>query len=149
MLMNCMLIREHAIHIQREARLGVEHADSSGVDRISFFLRVTHGSQTYPPAIAQRTHHVKDHAGLACLIEVKTVARDDIEEVIGREDAVERGLLMITCDEAFLSSRRSGEDARLWIVRAVGQELQSEKRMRRAALTQIYLNRVRLPLSAP
>jgi len=52
---------------------------------------------------------------------------------------------VVAGDEALGLAARRPEDAGLRIVGAVGQELQRQKRMRRAALSQIDLNRVYVP----
>ena len=108
---------------------------------------VPHGGQPEAPALAERAHHVEDDAGLARLVEVQAVAHHDVEQVVGRERAVRGDLDVVAGDEVLLLAAGAVNSAGLRVVGAVGEELQREERVRRAALAQVDLDRVRLPLA--
>ena len=90
----------------------------------------------------------KTTPGLARLVEVQAVARDDVEEVVVREPAQQRRLEVVGRDHVLLAPARRGEERRGRVVGAVGEELEREERMRGPALAQVELDRVRAPGSA-
>jgi hypothetical protein len=88
---------------------------------------------------------VEDDADLAGLVEVQAVPDHDVEQVVRRERAIKRRFQMIGGDEALLAAARRDEHRPLLVVAAVGQELQREKRVGRAAFAQVDLDRIRGP----
>ena len=77
------------------------------------------------------------HPGLARLVEVQPAAGDDIEQVVGGEDAVVGRLFVVAGDETFLLAARRGELAGLGVILAVGAELPCEDGVRRAAIAKM------------
>jgi Kef-type K+ transport system membrane component KefB len=77
--------------------------------------------------LAEGAHHVEDDAGLARLVEVQAAADRDVEEVVRGQAAEQVGLEVVGRDEVLLAVARRHEQRRLWVVSAVGEELQSEE----------------------
>ena len=65
----------------------------------------------------------------------------------GVKSAIARRFDVIAGYKKFLLAIRSGEDSGLGIIGTVSEKLQSQKRMRSAAFSQVNLDRVRLPFS--
>ena len=115
-------------------------------ERIRFITGITDRRQSHAPVFAQRAHHVEDDTCLSRLIEMDVVTGHNVKQIVGREDAICRRVLMIAGDETFLLAKPRGEHTAVGIIRAIGEKLQGQKRMRRSTFAQIDLNRVCLPL---
>src|SRR5215469_2574579 len=110
-------------------------------------MRVAHRSQPCPSQLTQGTHHVKNHACLARLIEMQVVPHYDVEKIVRRERPIRRRLDMIAGNKKLLLPIGRSEDRRLRVIGAVGKKLQSQKRMSSAAFSQVNLDGIRLPFS--
>ena len=77
----------------------------------------------YRALLADAVDHVQNHAAMTSLIEVQTVPRDDVEQVVVRESAIGRRVHVIARHETFRLAARRAEDAGVGVVAAVGQEL--------------------------
>ena len=75
--------------------------------------------ESNPPQFAEGTHHMKDDTGLPRLIEVNTVTRHNVEEIVWRENTVKRRSLMVTGHKAFLLAKSCGEDPCVSVVNAI------------------------------
>src|SRR5215470_10673763 len=82
---------------------------------------------------------------LSRLPEVQVVPLNYIERIIWCQGSITRRSNMITSNKELLPPIRRCEDGRLRVVSAVGEKLQSEKRMSGAAFSQIDLDGVGIP----
>src|SRR3954447_13834629 len=126
-------------------RLLTEQPLGTAERRVSLVAAVPDGGQTDAAELRERAHHVEDHARLARLVEVQAVADRDVEQIVDPETAQPRALEMVRRDEMLLAPARRGEQRGAGVVLAVGQELEREERVRRAALAQVELDRVGRP----
>ena len=95
--------------------------------------------------LGQAADHVEDDSLLAGLVEVQPVPGHDVEQVRRREAAEHRGLEVVRRHQVLLVTPRRGEERGGGVVTTIGQELQGEERMGRAALAQVELDGVRRP----
>ena len=93
------------------------------------------------------SYHVENNPGLAWLIEVQSVPRHDIEQVLDSQRAQLIALEMIRCHQMPLLTARKQVLTRRAVIRSVRQELQGEERVGGAALTQVQLDGVRRPVA--
>ena len=78
---------------------------------------------------------MKDDALLARLVEVQSMPRGQVEQIVVRERAIQIRTQMIGRDETFRLAAWRNEYAAVRVVGAVRQKLQRQKRMRRPAFS--------------
>src|SRR5262245_23561885 len=78
---------------------------------------------------------------------MQVVPHDNVEQVVGSQSAIACRFDVIAGHKEFLLAIRSRKDSRFGIIGAVSEKLQSQKRMRSAAFSQINFDRVWLPFS--
>src|SRR5262249_25103493 len=131
---------------ERLLRLPLEHLADAVVEALRLRGRVADRSEADAALLGESGHHVENDAGLRLLVEVEVVADRDVEEVGRRERAVERRLDVVAREVALLVAEGRREDGAVRVVEAVRQELEREERVCRAALPEVDLDRVKVPL---
>src|SRR2546423_13484119 len=106
--------------IQRQPRFLIKYLNRLGKYRVRLIAAISHGGKSGASMLAKRAHHVKDDACLSRLIEMNVVTRDDVEQIVGRERAIKRRVLMIAGHETFLLAKRCREDPFVSVIGAVG-----------------------------
>src|SRR6266498_3673822 len=66
----------------RSLRFLIQHCHRALVQGLRFLMRIANRSQPCSSQLSQSTHHVKDHTGLARLIEVQIVPHDNVEKIV-------------------------------------------------------------------
>src|SRR5882724_6042921 len=78
---------------------------------------------------------------------MQVVPHHDVEKIVRSKSSIARRFDVIAGHKEFLLPVRSRENASFRIVGTISEKLQSQKRMSRAAFSQVNLDGVRLPCS--
>ena len=100
------------------------------------------------PKVVMRAEHVEDHAGLPGLVEAQPGARQQVEEVLDPQPPQAGVVEVVGGHEVALLPPGVTNRAPWRVVASVGEELQGQERVGRAALAQVDLDGVGLPLLA-
>ena len=109
---------------------------------------VSDRGQADATALGEAADHVEHHSGPAGLVEMQTVADDDVEELRDGQCLEPFVLEVVGRDQVLAAAAGRQEDPALAVVGAVGEELQGQERMGGAALAEVQLDRVRRPRAA-
>src|SRR5215475_1430968 len=125
---------------QRFAGLIEQDAFSLLIHGLGSGGRVPNRGEAHAPKLRQAADHVEHDSLLSGGVEMQTVSRHDIEEVVYGQPAEHGRFEMIRRNEVLLPAVGGKEQRGRRVVSAVGEELQGEVGVSRSPLAQIKLN---------